>query len=383
MKNVVVLGSTGSVGTQALDVLDKFKDDFNVFAISAYSNIDVLEKQIKKFSPKYVVVVNKKAAHNLKKRLNSKEVVIEAGKNNLNKLVTDNNEIDIVLNSIVGAAGLEASLSTLKAGHDLALANKESLVVGGHLIKKELQNNKSKILPVDSEHSAIFHLLEDKEKKEIKNILLTASGGPFFNKNKRELKNVTVEEALDHPNWDMGNKITIDSATMMNKGLEVIEAHWLFDIDFSNIKIVVHPQSIIHSMVEFCDNTITAELGAADMRTPIQSALTYPQKRKGIAKQLNLFEITKLNFLKPDFSKFPTLNLAYEAGKIGESMPTVLNAANEVAVNNFLNKNIGFLDIAKIVEKTMNKHDIVNHPSLDEVLATDEWARAIAREECK
>ena len=382
MKKIVVLGATGSVGTQTLDVIDEFKDDFDLFAISAYSNIDLLEKQIKKFSPKYAVVVDKKAANELKSRLKSNKVIIKTGKDSLNKLV-ENNEIDIVLNSIVGAAGLEASLSTLKAGNDLALANKESLVVGGHLIKKELQKNKSKILPVDSEHSAIFHLLENKDKKEIKNILLTASGSPFFNKSKEELKKVTVKDALDHPNWDMGSKISIDSATMMNKGLEVIEAHWLFDIDFSNIKIVVHPQSIIHSMVEFCDNTITAELGTADMRTPIQSALTYPDKRQGVAKQLDLFDISEFNFLQANFSKFPSLELAYEAGKIGGTMPAVLNAANEVAVNNFLNKKIKFLDIAKIVEKTMNKHNIIRDASLKEVLAADNWARTIAQEECR
>ena len=256
-------------------------------------------------------------------------------------------------------------------------------MIGGHLIAEILNNTNAKILPVDSEHNAIFHLLENKKEKEIKNILLTASGGPFFNKTKKEMENVKVKDALDHPNWDMGNKITIDSATLMNKGLEVIEAHWLFDVDYDKIKVVVHPESIIHSMVEFCDKTITAELGVPDMRTPIQSVLTYPNKVKSEVKSLDLFEVGQLNFKKPDFNKFPNLKLAFKAGKDGGSMPIVLNAANEVAVDLFLNKKISFLEISEIIEKTLEKHQKINFPDIDEIMEIDKWARKTAKEECK
>ena len=382
MKKISIMGSTGSVGTQTLDVIDYLSDKWTVVGLSAYSNIDLLEKQIKKFNPKFAVVIDTKSAKKLKNKLTNCSTKILQGTDNLEKIASLS-ELDLVINSIVGAAGLRPSLAALKAGHELGLANKESLVIGGHLISEIIEKNNGYILPVDSEHSAIFHLLENKEDKEIKNILLTASGGPFFNKSKEDLNKVTVEEALDHPNWDMGNKITIDSATMMNKGLEVIEAHWLFDMSYDNIKIVVHPESIIHSMVEFRDKTITAELGVPDMKTPIQSVLTYPDKRKSNVKSLNLFEVGQLNFKKPDFNKFPNLKLAYEAGKKGGSMPAVLNAANEVAVSSFLNKKISFLEISKIIEKTLEKHKLINFPNFEEIMEIDSWARKIAKEECK
>ncbi len=382
MKKIVIFGSTGSVGTQTLDVIDHFQNDWEITALSAFSNIDLLEKQIKKYEPKYAVIIEKKAAEKLKERLNNHPTKIETGSEKLEQ-IAQMSDLDIVINSIVGAAGLKPSLAALKAGHKLGLANKESLVVGGHLVSDIVEKNGGKILPVDSEHSAIFHLLEGREQEEVENILLTASGGPFFNKSKKEMARVTIEEALDHPNWDMGNKITIDSATMMNKGLEVIEAHWLFAQNYNNIKVVVHPESIIHSMVEFCDKSITAELGVADMRTPIQSALTYPKKKKGIVKSLDLFKIGQLNFLQPDYDKFPALKLAYEAGKAGGSMPAVLNAANEVAVNLFLDEKISFLQITDIIEKVMNKHNLIDTPTLEEIMAVDSWARETAKEECE
>ncbi|HKL76597.1 MAG TPA: 1-deoxy-D-xylulose-5-phosphate reductoisomerase [Halanaerobiales bacterium] len=382
MKNISVLGSTGSVGTQTLEVIDYLDDKWNVLSLSAYSNIDLLEKQIKKYNPKYAVVIDNKSAKILNNKLKNSSTEVLQGKENLEKIASLSN-LDLVINSIVGAAGLKPSIAALEVGHTLGLANKESLVIGGHLIAEILNNQNGKILPVDSEHNAIFHLLEDKVSKEIENILLTASGGPFFNKNKEGMNNVTVEDALDHPNWDMGNKITIDSATMMNKGLEVIEAHWLFDVDYDKIKVVVHPESIIHSMVEFCDKTITAELGVPDMKTPIQSVLTYPNKIKGEVESLDLFEIGQLNFKKPDFNKFPNLKLAYEAGKKGGSMPIVLNAANEVAVNLFLNKKISFLEISEIIEKTLGKHQKINFPNIDDIMEIDKWARKNAKEECK
>ncbi|MGM0437459.1 MAG: 1-deoxy-D-xylulose-5-phosphate reductoisomerase [Bacillota bacterium] len=382
MKKISILGSTGSVGTQTLEVIDFLSDKWEVIGLSAYSNIELLEKQIKKFNPNYAVVIDTKSAKLLKNKLSNYSTKILEGTEGLEKIAALP-ELDLVLNSIVGAAGLKPSLTALEAGHELGLANKESLVIGGHLISEIIENNNSFILPVDSEHSAIFHLLENKEDKEIKNILLTASGGPFFNKNRKELNNVTVEKALDHPNWDMGNKITIDSATMMNKGLEVIEAHWLFDMDYDNIKVVVHPESIIHSMVEFCDKTITAELGVPDMKTPIQSVLTYPDKIKSNVESLNLFEVGQLNFKRPDFKKFPNLKLAYEAGKKGGSMPTVLNAANEVAVSLFLNKKISFLEISNIIEKILEKHKKVDFPTFEEIMAIDNWARKTVEEETK
>jgi len=382
MKNISILGSTGSVGTQTLEVIDYLDDRWNVISLSAYSNINLLEKQIKKYNPKYAVVIDSKSAKILNKRIKNYSTEVFEGEKYLEKIASLSN-LHLVINSIVGAAGLKPSIAALEAGHTLGLANKESLVIGGHLIAEILNNKNAKILPVDSEHNAIFHLLENIKDKEIENILLTASGGPFFNKSKKEMNNVTVKDALDHPNWDMGNKITIDSATMINKGLEVIEAHWLFDVDYDKIKVVVHPESIIHSMVEFCDSTITAELGVPDMKTPIQSVLTYPNRTKGEVESLNLFEVGQLNFKKPDFNKFPNLKLAYKAGKKGGSMPIVLNAANEVAVDLFLNKKISFLEISKIIEKTLGKHQKIDFPDIDKIMEIDKWARKTAEEECK
>lgn len=382
MKKISILGSTGSVGTQTLEVIDYLDDEWDVISLSAYSNIDLLEQQIKKYQPKYAVVIDNKSAKTLKDKLTNHSTKILKGINNLEKIASLP-ELDLVINSIVGAAGLKPSIAALEVGHKLGLANKESLVIGGHLISEIIEKNNSYILPVDSEHNAIFHLLESKEAREIKNILLTASGGPFFSKSMNEMSKVTVEEALNHPNWDMGNKITIDSATMMNKGLEVIEAHWLFDMDYDNIKVVVHPESIIHSMVEFLDKTITAELGVPDMKTPIQSVLTYPKKTQSNVESLNLFEVGQLNFKKPDFNKFTNLKLAFEAGKKGGSMPVVLNAANEVAVNLFLNKKISFLEISEIIEKTIEKHKKVDFPGVEDIMAIDNWARKTAKEECK
>lgn len=379
MKDLVLLGATGSIGTQTLDVIDYLNNDWNIKALSAHTSIDMLERQIRKYKPEFAVVTDDKSATKLKKRLNNINTEVLKGIDGM-KYAASLTDIDLVINAVVGAAGLEPSLAALKAGNKLGLANKESLVIGGHLIEKELQRQDAEILPIDSEHNAVFQLITDHNNDDVENILLTASGGPFYDLSREKLSQVTREDALDHPNWDMGNKITIDSATMMNKGLEVIEAHWLFGTSYDNIKVVVHPESIIHSMVELKDKTIMAEMGTADMRTPILNVLSYPERIKGPAENLDLFAVSQLNFLPPDFDKFPALKLAYEAGREGGSMPVVLNAANEIVVRQFLLEKISFNRIPIIIEKVMNKHELIKEPSLDEVLKVDQWARREAKE---
>lgn len=379
MKDLVLLGATGSIGTQTLDVIDYLNNDWNIKALSAHTSIDMLERQIRKYKPEFAVVTDDKSATKLKKRLNNINTEVLKGIDGM-KYAASLTDIDLVINAVVGAAGLEPSLAALKAGNKLGLANKESLVIGGHLIEKELQRQDAEILPIDSEHNAVFQLITDHNNDDVENILLTASGGPFYDLSREKLSQVTREDALDHPNWDMGNKITIDSATMMNKGLEVIEAHWLFGTSYDNIKVVVHPESIIHSMVELKDKTIMAEMGTADMRTPILNVLSYPERTKGPAENLDLFAVSQLNFLPPDFDKFPALKLAYEAGREGGSMPVVLNAANEIVVRQFLLEKISFNRIPIIIEKVMNKHELIKEPSLDEVLKVDQWARREAKE---
>lgn len=377
MKKLVLLGSTGSIGTQALDVIDGFAGEWEVLALSANSNIDLLEKQARKYRPLYLAIGNNKLKEELEYRLDDLNIRVLSGAEGLEFLAGEL-EADLVINSIVGAAGLKPTIAALKAGNKLALANKESLVIGGEIIDRHFSDQV--ILPIDSEHNAIFQLLDGKKAEEVENIILTASGGPFRNYPREKLDKVTVEEALKHPNWDMGGKITIDSATMMNKGLEVIEAHWLFKQSYDKIKVIIHPESIIHSMVEFVDGSILAEMSLPDMRLPIQYVLTYPERRPARRERLDLVKAGQLNFEEPDYEKFPALRLAYEAGQAGGTMPVVLNAANEIAVAAFLERKIPFTMIPELIEKVMDKHDNISRPSLEDIYLVDEWSRNITGE---
>ncbi|MFY9393925.1 MAG: 1-deoxy-D-xylulose-5-phosphate reductoisomerase [Halanaerobiales bacterium] len=377
MKKLVLLGSTGSIGTQSLDVIDSFPEEWEVLALSANSNIDLLEKQARKYRPLYLVIGNNKLQEELEYRLDDLNIKVLSGAEGL-EFIAGELEADLVINSIVGAAGLKPTIAALKAGRRLGLANKESLVIGGEIIARDYPEGV--ILPIDSEHNAIFQILEGEEARGVENIILTASGGPFRNHTREELDHVTVEEALKHPNWDMGGKITIDSATLMNKGLEVIEAHWLFQQSYDKIKVIIHPESIIHSMVEFVDGSIMAEMSLPDMRLPIQYVMTYPHRRPGKHPRLDFVQLGQLNFQEPDYEKFPALRLAYEAGRAGGTMPVVLNAANEIAVAAFLDREIPFTMIPGLIEKVMHKHDNIKRPSLEDIYLVDEWSRNIARE---
>lgn len=377
MKRIIILGSTGSIGTQTLEVIEHLSDDWNVIGLTANTNIDLLEKQANKYKPEFLVVMDEYYAEKLKNRLADQAVEVLSGPAGLNYLAGQV-ESDLLINALVGAVGLAPTVAALEKGSRIGLANKETLVIGGQIIEKYLSNPLNKILPIDSEHNAVFQLLAGHKEKEIAKIILTASGGPFLNLEKDRLETVTVKEALNHPNWDMGGKITIDSATMMNKGLEVIEAHYLFKQPYDKIKVVIHPESIVHSMVEFIDSSIMAELGVADMRIPIQNILTYPERVSSLGKNLDLFTVGALNFEEPDFEKFPALGLAYTAGKEGGSLPVVLNAANEVAVMGFLANKIRFTDITYIVEKVMDSYERKDNPLLEEIYMIDKEAREMA-----
>ena len=377
MKKISILGVTGSIGTQTLDVV-RNSDDIKIIGISANSSTEKMKEIIKEFKPKYVAMMKEECAEELKEfcKENSFEIEVYSGLEGLVKIsVLD--EIDMVVTSVVGMIGLVPTIKAIKAKKDIALANKETLVVAGELVMKAAEENGVKILPVDSEHSAIYQSLRGNDLSTLKKIILTASGGPFRGKKEEELKEITLEEALNHPNWSMGKKITIDSATLMNKGLEVIEAHWLFNCDYDNIQVVVHPQSIIHSMVEYTDGAIIAELGSADMRLPIQYALNYTERKKEVAKSIDFYEISKLTFEKPDMDTFKCLKIAYEVGKRGGLLPTVLNGANEVAVQLFLDRKIKFLEIAEIIEKTLRefKDECKKELNLDNIIALDKKVR--------
>lgn len=377
MKKISILGVTGSIGTQTLDVV-RNSDDIKIIGISANSSSEKMKEIIKEFKPKYVAMMKEECAEELKEfcNENSFEIEVYSGLDGLVKIsVLD--EIDMVVTSVVGMIGLVPTIKAIKAKKDIALANKETLVVAGELVMKAAEENGVKILPVDSEHSAIYQSLRGNDLSTLKKIILTASGGPFRGKKEEELKEITLEEALNHPNWSMGKKITIDSATLMNKGLEVIEAHWLFNCDYDNIQVVVHPQSIIHSMVEYTDGAIIAELGSADMRLPIQYALNYTERKKEVAKSIDFYEISKLTFEKPDMDTFKCLKIAYEVGKRGGLLPTVLNGANEVAVQLFLDRKIKFLEIAEIIEKTLRefKDECKKELNLDNIIALDKKVR--------
>lgn len=373
MKNIVILGATGSIGTQTLEVIDNIEENWNVIALSAHSNYELLSTQTEKYHPEYVVLGAEEYAQKFSELCTGFKPDIDYGEKALEELAAL--DVDLVINSIVGAAGLKPSIACLQAGNQLGLANKESLVIGGEIIYRITGKNNNRVLPIDSEHNALFQILRGREKNEVKNLYLTASGGPFREKPAAEFKDITVKEALDHPNWDMGNKITIDSATMMNKGLEVIEAHWLFSQPYEHIKVIIHPQSIIHSLVEFEDHSFMAELGAPDMKIPIQNVITFPEYGSGVGERLDLFSLEKLNFYRPDYNKFRALRLAYRAGKEGGSMPAVLNAANEAAVEAFLTKKINFVRIPTLIEEVLQKHNIISSPGLEDIYATDSWAR--------
>lgn len=373
MKYISILGSTGSIGTQALDVIRQ-NEDFKVDALSTNTNIDLLEKQITEFNPKVVAVANIHKAKELRERMKFNSVEVLEGLEGLIEVATYENS-DILLTSVVGNVGLKPTLEAIKAKKTIALANKETLVTAGQLVMSEAKKYNVNIIPVDSEHSAIFQSMKSGKYDEIRKLILTASGGPFRGSNKEQLKTVKPEDALKHPNWDMGKKISIDSATLMNKGLEVIEAKWLFDIDVKDIEVLIHPQSIIHSMVEFIDGSVIAQLGISDMKIPIQYALTYPLRKPINLDRLDLIEIGKLTFEAPDTKNFPCIEYAFEAIKEGGTMPTVLNAANEVAVEKFLENRITFNEIPKYIYNVMNKHKSVSNPNLNDILEYDNWAR--------
>ncbi len=377
-KGVAILGSTGSIGTQALEVIEQHSTLFSVEVLTANNNADLLIRQAKIFQPKAVVITNESLYIDVKESLSNLPIEVLGGSKSLNEVV-GYSEVDIVLTALVGYAGLESTIEAIKHKKDIALANKETLVVAGELINSLKEKHSSTIIPVDSEHSAIFQCLVGESYDSIRKVILTASGGPFRGKTKKDLSKVTRDQALKHPNWDMGAKITIDSATMMNKGLEVIEAKWLFDLSEDQIDVVVHPESIIHSMVLFNDGSIKAQMGLPDMKVPIAYALNYPVRRKVIFENLNLPDIGRLNFENPDYGVFRNLNLAYEAMKKAGNMPCILNAANEIAVERFLKKEIDFLDIARVNEESMSKVGFIESPSLQDYIDTDLEARSIAK----
>ena len=369
MRHLAILCSTGSIGTQTLEVVEN-NEDMKVVALAAGSNIDLVEQQIRKFHPEVVCIYREEKARELARRVADENVSVLYGMDGLTACATVASA-DVVVAAVVGMIGIRPVIEAIKNGKDIAFANKETLVTAGHIIMPMIKQHQVLLTPVDSEHAAIFQCLNGERHGEISKILLTASGGPFRGKKREELANVTVEDALKHPNWSMGRKITIDSSTMVNKGLEVMEARWLFDVDYDHIQVVIQPQSVIHSMVEFVDGAVMAQLGTPDMKLPIQYALTYPQRRNLPGERLDFSELTDITFEKPDPETFRGLALAYEAGRQGGSMPTVFNAANEKAVAMFLDRKIGYLDIPEIIEKCMNDHHKISNPSLDEILAVE------------
>lgn len=376
MKNISIIGATGSIGTQTLDVIRKDKESFKLIAVSFNKSYDKAIEIIKEFSPKYVAVTDKESYRLLKEYIkeNNFDTNLLFGMEGL-KTIASLEEVDIVVTSVVGMIGLIPTIEAIRAKKDIALANKETLVVAGELVMKEAKENGVKILPVDSEHSAIFQSLRGNNYEDIDKIILTASGGPFRGRNLESLKEVTVEDALKHPNWSMGNKISIDSATLMNKGLEVIEAHWLFNVAYEDIQVVVHPQSIIHSGVQYKDGSVIAQLGSPDMRLPIQYAMHYPKRKDCLVEKLDFYKLANLTFEKPDLNTFKCLKLAFQAGKTGKLMPTILNAANEACVDLFLNRKISFLQIGDIIEMCMNKFNYNMEVTLDNVISLDKEVR--------
>lgn len=372
-KKVFILGSTGSIGVNTLDVIRLHPEKFEVEGITINKNSDLLEEQIKEFNPKVVVIRNEEVADDVRERI-PHNIELLIGENGLIE-ATKNADYDILLSALVGFSGLQPTIEGIKRGKRIALANKETLVVAGEVITELSAKFKSEIIPVDSEHSAIFQCLVGEKHKEVKKLLLTASGGPFFKRTREELRNVSVSEALDHPNWNMGNKVTIDSASMMNKGLEMIEAHWLFNLPADKIDVIIHPQSIIHSMVEFIDGSIKAQMSQPDMRLPIQYALSFPDRLQNDFTSTSLTDITELSFFKPDFSKFECIKLAFDVLEEGGTAPCILNAANEVAVERFLNNKISFLEIPNLIKKALNGIDSAQKPSVETIIECDSLTR--------
>ena len=381
VKKIAVLGSTGSIGVNTLDIVRNSQNRFKVSGLAAGGNVNLLEKQIREFRPAYAALFDEKKAGLLKKRVSRLKVEILSGLEGLVK-VASIPDTKMVVSAIVGAAGLFPTFAALKCGKDIALANKETLVVAGELFMKLSRVKRSRIIPVDSEHSAIFQCINGAKNRKIEKIILTASGGPFLKHSAERIRKVTIREALNHPNWKMGPKITIDSATLMNKGLEVIEAYWLFGVDANRIDVVVHPESIIHSMVEFIDTSVIAQMGLPDMRVPISYALNYPERMSTNLPTLNLAKEKPLTFFEPDYKKFPCLKYAFQALQTGHTMPAVLNAANEDAVQAFLNGYISFTDIPKIIKKVMRKHQPKKIRNISDVMRVDQWARTEAKKLC-
>ena len=376
MKRIAILGSTGSIGRNTLDVISRNRNDFRVVGLAAGKNLDLLEEQIKAFNPEIVAVADSSAADSLKKRTNG--VKILSGADGVQQ-VASYEHADLVISAIVGSAGLLPTLTAIRSGKTIGLANKEALVMAGEIVIREAKKYGAKIIPVDSEHSAIFQCIYGRSKAEIKRIILTASGGPFVNRSREELKDIKTDDALRHPNWTMGRKISIDSATLMNKGLEVIEACRLFDMPAEKIDVLIHPQSIVHSMVEFMDRSFLAQMSVPDMRGPIAYALSYPDRIKDPIPGLELDKIGTLTFRKPDNENFPCLSYAYDALRAGGTMASVLNAANEIAVQAFLDNKIGFNDIPLVIKKTMEKHSVKQISLVEEALEADSWARDTAK----
>ena len=372
MKKIAILGSTGSIGTQTLKVVREHREELCVTALAAGRNKARLMEQIEEFHPSLVSLADEKLALELEKELAGSGVTVLSGMEGL-VAVAGQDESDVVVTAVVGMMGILPTMEAIKKGKDIALANKETLVTAGHLIIPMAKQYGVSILPVDSEHSAIFQCLQGNRRQDVDKILLTASGGPFRGRTLVDLSKVTLEDALKHPNWSMGRKITIDSSTMVNKGLEVMEARWLFDVDYDQIEVVVQPQSIIHSMVQFVDGAILAQLGTPDMKVPIEYALFYPERRSLQGDRLDFGALKSITFEKPDYEVFRGLSLALTAGKTGGTMPTVFNAANEKAVAKFLNREIGYMDIIRLIEKCMNAHQVQETPSLEEILATEQW----------
>jgi len=367
MKHISILGSTGSIGTQTLEIARQFPNEFKVVGLTANKNSDLLLNQIKEFRPKAVAIMDKSKVDDL---LNFSSCQVYSGIEGLNKIAMLQ-EADTVVNALVGSIGIEPTYNAIKNKKNIALANKETLVAAGSVIMEEVKKNNVALMPIDSEHSAIFQCLNGESINEVSGITLTCSGGPFKNHTREQLHSANADDALKHPIWSMGNKITIDSATLMNKGFEVIEAHWLYGIDYDKIKVIIHPQSIVHSLVEFADKSVIAQLGLPDMKIPIQYALSYPKRFQNLSKSLDLTKIKTLDFREPDFEKFSCLKYAYEAGIKGGTLPAVMNAANEAAVYAFLGNQIRFLDIPRLIRKMMDGHSLIKNPALKDILETD------------
>ena len=371
MRKIILLGSTGSIGTQTLDVVRNNRDELEVVGLAASTRVSDVEKQVREFSPRYVCMYNEKAAKDLQERISDTGIRVMSGMDGLLEIVSVP-EADTVLTAVVGMIGIRPTIRAIECGKDIALANKETLVCAGHIIMPLAEKMGVSILPVDSEHSAIFQSLNGEPADKVEKILLTASGGPFRGKERSELESMTAADALKHPNWDMGPKVTIDSSSLVNKGLEVMEARWLFGVSLDNIEVVVHPQSIVHSAVQFVDGAVIAQLGVPDMKLPIQYALFYPDRRPMPGKRLDLFELYRLTFERPDIQTFRGLALAYDAARAGGSMPTVFNAANEMAVRRFLKGDIRYLEIYSMIEEAMEHHSRIENPDVSAILDAEQ-----------